>query len=104
MAEATPEDYYETFHRAGAPRRVLDDLLAEFYHRPSFAPGQPESSAVFYEGERSVILYILRKCEAGRPGMTVASQAEPLEVYDIFSESEQVDVFAEPPEDDGSMV
>lgn len=101
---ADPADYYETFYRSGAPRRVWDDLLTEFYHRPSYAAGQQPHDAVYYEGQRSVIFHILRRCEEHRESMTVGEQAEPIEgTYDPFAESEQVDVFAEP-EDDGSMV
>lgn len=101
---AEPEDFYHTFYQTGAPRRVLDDLLAEFYHRPSYVPGQQAHDGAYYEGQRSVMFYILRQCEQGKPGLTVAQQAEPIdEQYDPFAESEQVDVFGEP-EDDGAMV
>lgn len=63
---ASAKDYLVTFgSQTGA--RVLKELKAAYYDRPSYEKGDPYETAK-REGERAVVLRILSKFKAAKSG------------------------------------
>lgn len=54
------EDYTELFVKHGTGEKILAELSALFYDRPSYTKGDTHETA-FKEGQRNVVEFILRK-------------------------------------------
>ena len=55
--------YYNIFQGHPDGMKILEELSKNFYDR--IAPAEP-NTALFMEGQRSVVLFIIRQCSEGQ--------------------------------------